>query len=50
MTELKNFQLRLIKRQSAAFNFERATVALLARYKAHIPVPAKRLAGVASHI
>jgi hypothetical protein len=33
MTELTQFQLRLIKSQSNAFNFERASVALLARHK-----------------
>jgi len=33
MTELKRFQRRLIKFQSPAFNFERASVALLSSFK-----------------
>jgi hypothetical protein len=35
MTELTQFQLRLIKRQSTAFDFERASLALLARHQRH---------------
>ena len=33
MTELTRFQRRLIKFQSPAFNFERASIALLATFK-----------------
>ena len=33
MTELTRFQLRLIQCQSPAFNFERASIALLASFK-----------------
>ncbi len=42
MTELTRFQRRLIKFQSAAFNFERASVALLSSFKEHrhlVPIP-----------
>lgn len=35
MTELTRFARRLIKFQSPAFNFERASVALLASFKQH---------------
>ncbi len=42
MTELTRFQRRLIKFQSPAFNFERASVALLSSFKLHrrlAPIP-----------
>ena len=42
MTELTRFQRRLIKFQSPAFNFERASVALLSNLKQHrrlAPIP-----------
>ena len=43
MTELTRFARRLIKFQSPAFNFERASVALLASFKQH-----RRLAIISS--